>query len=241
MSIELRKLNMLELAARAIVPSGVMVSVSSVKNTVEPLWPGEIDAVADAVPSRVSEFTAGRTAARRALIALGRPPSAIPAGKDRAPNWPRATVGSIAHDETACIAIVAERERFRALGVDVEPAQPIEAELYQEICRPEERAWLRQLPFKCRGLAARRFFCAKESVYKCQYTVSREIFGFEALSVNFDKEGRFQARLTRTAGPFGAGTIFNGVTALVSGQILSLCWIAEEGDKDAEFLNSVIG
>lgn len=241
MTMMMRHNSRLELAARAVLPTGVAVSVTSPNAEQEPLWPVEQNAIANAVPSRQREFAAGRTAARRALLALGRAPAAIPVGEDRAPVWPRAIVGSIAHDDSTCIAVAAERDRFRALGVDVEPAEAIEAELFSEICRPEELAWLRQLPFEARGLVARRFFAAKEAVYKCQYSVSREIFGFDALSVVFDRQGRFDARLMKDAGPFESGTIFKGMTALVGDQILSLSWIGEGFDTGENFPNLVTG
>ena len=241
MTMMMRHNSRLELAARAVLPTGVAVSVTSPTAEPDPLWPVEEQAISKAVPARQREFAAGRMAARRALLALGRAPSAIPVGDDRAPIWPRAIVGSIAHDDTACIAVTAERDRFKALGVYIEPSIPVEAELFQEICRPEELAWLRQLPFESRGMVARRFFAAKEAVYKCQYTISRKIFGFDNLSVVFDRQGRFDARLMKDAGPFEAGTIFKGMTALVGDQILSLCWIGEGHHSDADFQDSVTG
>ncbi|MGR3838750.1 MAG: 4'-phosphopantetheinyl transferase family protein [Cognatishimia sp.] len=241
MTMMMRHNSRLELAARAVLPTGVAVSVTSPTADPEPLWPVEKEAIASAIPSRQREFAAGRTAARRALLALGRAPAAIAVGDDRAPIWPRAIVGSIAHDSTTCIAVAAERDRFKALGVDIEPAAPIEAELFQEICRPEELAWLRQLPFAGRGQVARRFFAAKEAVYKCQYAMSRKIFGFNNLSVVFDRQGRFDARLMKPAGPFESGHIFKGMTALVGDQVLSLCWIAENAYGAEDFQDSVTG
>lgn len=241
MTMMMRHNSRLELAARAVLPMGVAVSVTSPTGDIEPLWPVEERAIQDAVPSRKREFAAGRAAARRALVALGRAPSAIPVGDDRAPVWPRAIVGSIAHDETSCIAVTAERDQYRSIGIDVEPSAPIEAELFQEICRAEELAWLRQLPFEKRGSVARRFFAAKEAIYKCQYPISRKVLGFEALSVVFDRQGRFEARLMKDAGAFEVGTIFKGMTALVGNQILSMCWIPEGADNTDNFQDSATG
>jgi 4'-phosphopantetheinyl transferase EntD len=232
---------MLEMAVRAIAPAGVAVAVTSPRGDADPLWPAEMDAVAQATPARQAEFAAGRTAARRALLALGRAPSAVPMGEDRAPVWPRAVVGSITHDLKACIAIVGERDRFKALGVDIEPALPLEADLFSEICRPEELAWLRQLPFDCRGVVARRFFSAKEAIYKCQYTISQEVFDFHALSVVFDKQGRFDARLMRDVSGIAKGTMFNGLTIKSGEQLISLCHIAEGVEFGSDYPNSVIG
>jgi 4'-phosphopantetheinyl transferase EntD len=241
MSIQMRRLTMMEMAARSLVPMGVAVAVTGSKGEQEPLWPAEITAITSAVPARAQEFAAGRTAARRALMALGRPPAAIPMGDDRAPVWPRAVVGSISHNDRSCIAIVGERDRYRGLGVDIESAAPLEAELFSEICRPEELAWLRQLPFASRGKAARRMFSAKEAIYKAQFAITHEMFGFDALSVVFDRQGRFQARLMKDAGALPRGTDFEGMTALVGDQILSFCCISEHASVDAYYPNSVTG
>jgi len=241
MTTHIRSLSMLEMAARSISPAGVAVAVTSAQDDAEPLWPAEEAAIENAVPARRREFTAGRAAARQALLALGRAPSAIPMDEDRSPIWPRAVVGSITHDHKACVAVVGERDRFKALGVDVEPALPLEAELYSEICRVEELAWLRQLPFEVRGMVARRFFCAKEAIYKCQYTISRELFDFHALSVVFDKQGGFDARLMKDVEGIRRGTIFSGMTTKVGEQILSLCHISEGFEFGSDFPNSVIG
>ncbi|GAA6207065.1 hypothetical protein NBRC116601_03580 [Cognatishimia sp. WU-CL00825] len=241
MSMQMRRLSMLEMAARVMAPVGVAVAVTSPKADPEPLWPAEESAMASAQPKRRTEFANGRAAARKALQALGRAPSAVPMGDDRAPVWPRAVVGSISHDEKSCIAIVAERDRYQALGIDIEPALPLEAELFARICRPEELAWLRQLPFQSRGIVARRFFCAKEAIYKCQYTVSKEIFDFQSLSIVFDKQGGFEARLMRDVPGFAKGTVFQGLTNLVGEQLVSICYISEGVGEDSGFPTSVMG
>lgn len=241
MTIHMRRLSMLEMAARSLVSSGVAVAVTSPATNSDPLWPAEEQAIANAQPQRREEFTAGRAAARKALLALGRAPAAIPMGEDRAPIWPRAIVGSISHDDKACIAVAADRERYRSIGIDIEPARPIEAEIYSEICRPEELAWLRQLPFQSRGLVARRFFSAKEAIYKCQYAISHEMFDFHALSLVFDKQGRFDARLMQDVSHFPKGTMFKGLTTHVGEQILSLCHLTEGFETDTDYPNSVMG
>lgn len=241
MTTQLRRLSMLEMSARSLVPAGASVAVAAARGEAEPLWPAEEQVIQNATPARQREFAAGRMAARRALLALGRAPSAIPMGDDRAPIWPRAVVGSIAHDDKVCIAVVGERDRFKAIGIDIEPALPLEAEIFGEICRPEELAWLRQLPFETRGIVARRFFAAKEAIYKCQYTVSRTMFDFHALSVIFDKQGRFDARLMQDVDGFDKGTMFSGLTTRSGEHILGVCHISEGYEFGNEYPNSVIG
>lgn len=241
MTAQMRRLSMLEMSARSLVPAGISVAVTAARGEAEQLWPAETEAIENATPMRQREFAAGRMAARQALLALGRAPSAILMGDDRAPIWPRAVVGSIAHDAKACIAVVGERERFKSIGIDIEPALPLEAEIFREICRPEELAWLRQLPFEKRGGVARRFFSAKEAIYKCQYPISRTIFDFHALSVIFDKQGRFDARLMQDVDGFEKGSMFSGLTTKSGEHILSVCHISEGTDFASEYPNSVIG
>jgi 4'-phosphopantetheinyl transferase EntD len=62
------------------------------------LFPGEDELVANAGPSRLKEFRAGRCCARRALAALGLQPVSIPMGPVHEPIWPLGCFGSISHD-----------------------------------------------------------------------------------------------------------------------------------------------
>ncbi|WP_352542194.1 hypothetical protein [Mesorhizobium sp. M0018] len=50
-----------------------------------------------ALPLRGAEFLAGRAMADAALQALGQLTTEIPIGPDRAPVWPKGSVGSITH------------------------------------------------------------------------------------------------------------------------------------------------
>ena len=107
------------------------------------LLPGEQAAIIHAVDKRRREFMAGRTCARRAMVALGEQAAPIPQGKDRAPIWPQGVVGSITHTDTRCaVAVARVADGFCSLGLDIEPATPINPELLRIICVPEERAYL---------------------------------------------------------------------------------------------------
>lgn len=203
-----------EAALRALFPAGVAVAAQRIGRA-DPasLWPEEQLSVAGAVPRRLAEFAAGRTAARRVLAALGHPPAALPMGLDRAATWPAGLCGSIAHDADLAVAV---GRRGAPLGVDLEPDAPLEPELWPVFCSPDE---LRRLD----GDTARRvrqIFCAKEAVFKAQPPAARVLFGFDAVEVTL-AENTFNAQFRASVGAFRAGQVLTGRLALVDGVILA--------------------
>lgn len=160
-------------------------------------------AVAGAVPKRQAEFLCGRIAARRALGRLGRPAEVLLPGPGRAPRWPEGVVGSISHGAGWCLAAVASARRFAGLGVDLEPDAPLDEELIRRVATPAERAVLPER-IESRGRAAKRLFCAKESVYKAQHPGFGCFLGFQDVEIRFDgKSGSFRAALAAAARPEG--------------------------------------
>ncbi len=170
--------------------AGIGVTDPAVTST---LWPEEAAAVSRAIPKRETEFAAGRHAAREALAQLGLEPMAIPQGADRAPVWPEGITGSISHCAHCCIAVAAHKADYQSLGVDVEPATPLDADLIDVICTPSEQAWLADQPNS--GLAAKLIFSAKEAFYKAQYPLTGEVIGFDAVTVAIT-DSRFEATTT---------------------------------------------
>lgn len=178
-------------------------------------WP--IDTVEErfvdgAVLKRKREFRAGRAMARQGISALGRGPTPIAAGPDRAPVWPSGIVGSISHCEDLCVVAVAlTLDGFVSIGVDAEPAAALESEIFEEICGREELDWLEFHSPDIRGLYARLIFSAKECAYKCQYPLSGQMLDFHALSVGIDLGSQtFTARFNTGAGPFEPGDRLDG-------------------------------
>ena len=142
------------------------------------LLPAEALYVGRAVPKRVREFAAGRLCARRALAEFGIVDVPIGVADDRQPIWPDSFVGSITHTEGYGAAVVAERRRIRALGLDSEIVGQVKAPLWATICTTSEIAWLRSLPPSEQAAAATVIFSAKEAFYKCQYPLTRERLNF---------------------------------------------------------------
>lgn len=183
--------------------------------------PGEEAGLARATAARRREFRAGRALAREAMAALGLPARPIPAGPDRAPQWPPGVAGAISHSADLCIAAIARMDDgIVALGLDIEPAEPLDPGLVAEICTPGEAAWLAVRPQP--GLLARAIFSAKECAYKAQYPLSGAVLGFHAMSVALDlSAGRFRARFEAAAGPFAAADEIEGRILIAGGHILT--------------------
>ncbi|WP_068298969.1 4'-phosphopantetheinyl transferase [Pararhodobacter sp. CCB-MM2] len=164
----------------------------------------EAEAMARAVPSRVAEFSAGRAAAR---IAMGRE-VAIPMGADRAPIWPEGIRGSITHAGSWALAVTGQG----MIGADLELDEDLPDEVRDTVLLPEERgADARQ---------ARLIFSAKECVYKAQYPVTRQLFGFETFAVTLG-DGTYRATWQRDVGPFRAGQAIEGRFAMGGGFLLT--------------------
>lgn len=154
-------------------------------------------------PGRVREFSAGRFAARAAMLALGLPPLPIPMGPDRAPCWPAGLIGSITHSASLCLAAVGRVGTVSAIGLDIEDDSPLPANLWPVICDDAERGWIARQPEPARGRSAKALFCAKEAAYKAQYALSYRLIDFAALHVRPDPErGTFTARFTKAVPPF---------------------------------------
>jgi 4'-phosphopantetheinyl transferase EntD len=176
------------------------------------LHPEEARAIAAAAPKRQREFAAGRLCARRALGRLGVSGFPLLAGPDRAPHWPPGVVGSISHTDRYAIAVVAPRASYRSVGVDAEPDEPLEEDLWAAICTGRELRWLEAQPSPERGRLARLIFSAKESFYKLQFPLTGAMLEFGDVRIDIEPErDLFAATLLRAAGrAFPAGYALAG-------------------------------
>ncbi|MCK4711778.1 MAG: 4'-phosphopantetheinyl transferase superfamily protein [Marinosulfonomonas sp.] len=144
-----------------------------------------------AVLSRRAEFLAGRYAARQALVAGHHSVSDIKIGPDRCPDWPKGVVGSISHTDTHAYAAVADKNRYKYIGVDAEyvidSAQV--ANIMSTVINQREIGLLRTC-----GLdfdpAVTLAFSMKESLFKALYPCVETYFDFkdvEITDVDIDK------------------------------------------------------
>lgn len=198
-------------ALRGLAPEGAGLGWADPRAD-HALMPGE--AVPGAILSRQREFAAGRAAARAALAAFGVPAQALPMGADRAPVWPAGVVGSITHTAGACLAVALPSARCRGIGLDLEEDHPLDPDLWEMVLRPEERAGMT-------GAQAKAVFCAKEAAYKAQYSVSRTLYGFDGMRVDW-RGAAFDAVFTQAVPPFDAGAQVEGQVVRVAGHLLAL-------------------
>lgn len=187
-------LDAIAVALQKILHPQVGVGVTDPRAPDDDLWTAEKRTLARAIPKRRSEFAAGRRAARAAMSELELPPAAIPVGPQRAPLWPVGMAGSIAHCDTVCIAAISQCHR--SIGIDIEPATPLAAELIPIVCTPQEQDWLRSRGPALEGLYAKHIFCAKEAIYKAQYPLTGQVIGFHAVSIRFHEDDTFEATLS---------------------------------------------
>jgi 4'-phosphopantetheinyl transferase EntD len=202
-------------ALRAMVPPGVAVVAGPVADFGGALFPEETAVVARAVDKRVAEFTAGRVAARQALLQIGVVAGALPKGPGGAVVWPAGTTGSLSHGGSMVAALAVRLGPMQALGVDVEPESERVDPLADTICTACEAEAAR-----CWTLGLLRVFSAKEAAFKALYPQAGRLFGFHALEVTLE-DGAFVARVVEALGPLEAGTQVAGRQALAGGFVLS--------------------
>lgn len=152
-------------------------------SALDELLPDERALVERAVEKRVREFRAGRHCAHRALTRLGQPLAPLLSDASRAPRWPVGVVGSISHCSGLAAAVVANTCSQQALGIDVEVDSPIDRKLWSSITREAELSWLDRLPPSRAGHAAKLLFSCKETFFKLQFPITRQMLGFEAVEL----------------------------------------------------------
>ncbi|MEU6548995.1 4'-phosphopantetheinyl transferase superfamily protein [Streptomyces sp. NPDC046915] len=190
------------------------------------LLPEEAAALGRVAQDREWEFAAGRTCARRAMRALGRPPSAILIGTHREPVWPRGVVGSITHCRGYCAAAVALEQDLASLGIDGEPHDRLPAGVLHVVAGRAEVAALDALP-RGRVHWDRVLFSAKESVYKAWFPLTRKWLDFTDVFLTVDSsDGTFHGRLVGPALDTTAPTGFDGRFAVRAGFVLTAVTVA---------------
>lgn len=139
----------------------------------DPIHPDEA-CLCDGVDERVRRATAtGRMLARDVLRSLGVSPGPILRTTGGQPAWPIGMVGSIAHDDEVAVCVVGAGVNI-SIGVDVEPAEALPAEIVDDVvCTELERGLVGD-----DLVLARLLFCAKEAVYKACFPIDARFLEF---------------------------------------------------------------
>ena len=124
---------------------------------------------------------AARLVARDLLRRLGYLEWPIKRSSAGAPIWPEGIRGSLAHDSDYAVAAICREQDFRALGVDVEPAELLPRELVDLVATPREREHL-----DADGFGGRMLFVAKEAVYKALYPLDRSFLDYHDVEIDFE-------------------------------------------------------
>jgi len=150
------------------LPKHIAFYMDALEKLNDPLYEEEKEGIERMVPKRLHEYAAGRSAARRAIQMLGRPPCAIPRGNNRAPIWPHGLKGSISHSSKLAAAVVSESLYYQSLGIDVEYSDRLTPELWKSVLTKREIANLEKLAPTIAIQTATLIFSAKEAFFKSQ-------------------------------------------------------------------------
>lgn len=210
-------------AIARMLPAGVTASAGAIADPAPPLASAEMPPTARMSARRLQEYAAGRGHARMALERLGLQAPAVAVGPGRAPQWPAGFVGSISHAGELVVAIAAPSRLILSIGIDLEPAVPLDADLLHRVCRPEELAG--PGPSAEVSLRAKLIFSAKESAYKCMAPLTGAFLEFEDVEILFaDGLNRFQARGHGRAAGLIAPATLTGAFAAAGGYWVTVAW-----------------
>lgn len=170
----------LQNAIDAIAVRGILVDHRVITGGDElALLPEEVAAFAGSVIKVQRASGAARIVARTLLSRFGQPPRAIPKSTSGMPVWPDGIVGSLAHDSEVAVAAMAAQREFLSVGVDIEPAKPLDPDLLDIVATAKERDSIQRDP--CHG---RLLFSVKEAIYKAAYPLDRTFLDHHDVEVS---------------------------------------------------------
>jgi 4'-phosphopantetheinyl transferase EntD len=163
-----------------LAPAGVRATCRRIgHDDAARLLDAEAAVLTTTVPAARRASGAARTAARQLLAHLGGSGAPIlrtPAG---APVWPAGFVGSLAHDDTVAVAAVGRSAAAAGLGIDVEPAEPLPADVADLVVHPRD-----VVADPADPLSSRLVFVAKEAVYKAVHPLCGLVLDWPDITVD---------------------------------------------------------
>lgn len=161
--------------AAALRPYGLHIGVRLIS-------PGDEAAfdITAALPERRRASGAARLVARKLLAEIGFDAhTPLSKGPNGAPIWPDGAIGSLAHDEAYACAVVGPRGRVLGVGVDIEPAEPLPADLIDFVLHGAERR-------HAATPSGRMVFAAKEAVYKAIHPIDATPLEYSDIVVDLE-------------------------------------------------------
>lgn len=183
-----------------MIPAGARFAGGPIADARGDVFPGEIAALGAVARRRLAEFRAGRIFARRALEELDVAAAPILIRADRAPAWPAGIVGSISHADDYCGVLVARSASYAAIGLDIENARRIDAEIANRIVTPRERREGARFSPQLAGPYPALIFSAKEALYKAFAPLAQRFLEFHDVEIDVDAaRSAFVGRVIRDA------------------------------------------
>jgi 4'-phosphopantetheinyl transferase EntD len=146
------------------------------------LMPEEVIGFVSSVTEVRRASGAARIVARELVSPGGHARCAVPKAPSGAPIWPSGIVGSLAHDSRVAVAAVARRRDFANIGIDIEPAEALPAELLDVVATPLEHTTLNAYLY-----GGRLLFAIKEAVYKAVAALDDIYLDHRDVEVDFVK------------------------------------------------------
>lgn len=167
-------------AVAAILPHDMRFACRAIRQGDRALlMPDEAASISSRKDSMRDASGAARHVARVLLAEMGFFGVSVLRAASGAPVWPAGVVGSLAHDDDFAVAATASATSFAGMGIDIEPAEPLPAEV-ADILRIDRDV----LDGVDETLATRLLFAAKEAVYKAVFPRDQVILGFEDVVVD---------------------------------------------------------
>jgi 4'-phosphopantetheinyl transferase EntD len=132
-----------------------------------------------ALPDKRRASGSARIVGRALLKELGVAEQPIPRRISGAPLWPDGVTGSFAHDHLVAVAALAPSRDVAALGIDVEPAVALPADMLDLVSTPKERLGIDGDPMRGRVL-----FVVKEAVYKAVHPHDGKFLDYHDIEVD---------------------------------------------------------
>lgn len=184
-----------------LYPPEVVTYETSSLDTHQTVYPEEEVHIANASTKRQREFRAGRCCLRIALSRMSVTDYPILVGDDRSPRLPDGIVGSLSHTECYCGVALARKGAVLSLGLDVETVGHTEPDVWRHILTRSESEWIESLPYSQQLWYRHMIFSAKESLYKCEYQLTRRWLGFHDVEIAPDiTSGIFDVRFLSDVG-----------------------------------------
>lgn len=187
------------------------------------LLPEEISIVKDFDTSRMNSFCAGRYCAHKCLEEFGIYLFPVPKKKNGSPQWPEGFTGSISHSKRYAGAIVARKENYQSIGLDIEEINRIQPDLWHLLFTSKEQLFLSKYTEKEQQVLSTILFSAKEAFYKLRSEFTDDFIDFLDVEVIQENNAYFIRPLKK------AGKFLNDKDALlVNVHILkmhALCYI----------------